>query len=125
MSTWCDEGVIPFDAAEMPLRIGTPLYGLVPAGLGTAFQESLRGYLVRLAVEHNVKPRELVGRVLATIDPSIAALKRAEYAAILKRQCGWVPSRKGSCEAPSEEEMARFNAFAASDPVFGSRIVVR
>ena len=58
------------------------------------------------------------------IDPSIAALKRAEYAAILKRQCGWVPSRKGSCEAPSEEEMARFNAFAANDPVFGSRIVV-
>lgn len=58
------------------------------------------------------------------IDPSIAALKRAEYAAILKRQCGWVPSRKGSCEAPSEEEMARFNAFGGDDPVFGSRIVV-
>lgn len=58
------------------------------------------------------------------IDPSIAALKRAEYAAILKRQCGWVPSRKGSCEAPGEEEMARFNAFVANDPVFGSRIVV-
>ena len=58
------------------------------------------------------------------IDPSIAALKRAEYAAILKRQCGWVPSRKGSCEAPSEEEMTRFNVFAANDPVFGSRIVV-
>lgn len=58
------------------------------------------------------------------IDPSIAALKRAEYAAILKRQCGWVPSRKGSCESPSEEEMVRFNAFAANDPVFGSRIVV-
>ncbi|GAA0615226.1 hypothetical protein GCM10008943_32910 [Paenochrobactrum glaciei] len=32
------------------------------------------------------------------IHPSIAALKRAEYAAILKRQCGWIPSRKGSCE---------------------------
>lgn len=59
------------------------------------------------------------------IDPSIAALKRAEYAAILKRQCGWIPSRKGSCEAPSEEEMVRFNAFAAGDPVFGSRIVVQ
>jgi allantoin racemase len=59
------------------------------------------------------------------IDPSIAALKRAEYAAILKRQCGWVPSRKGSCEAPREEEMARFNAFAGDDPVFGSRIVVQ
>ena len=58
------------------------------------------------------------------IDPSIAALKRAEYAAILKRQCGWVPSRQGSCEAPTEEEMTRFNAFADDDPVFGSRIVV-
>ena len=58
------------------------------------------------------------------IDPSIAALKRAEYAAILKRQCGWVPSRKGSCEAPSEEEMARFNTFGSNEPVFGSRIVV-
>lgn len=59
------------------------------------------------------------------IDPSIAALKRAEYAAILKRQCGWVPSRKGSCEAPSEEEMTQFNAFASSEPIFGSRIVVQ
>ncbi len=44
------------------------------------------------------------------IDPSIAALKRAEYAAILRRQCGWVPSRKWSCEAPPEEEIARLHA---------------
>jgi allantoin racemase len=58
------------------------------------------------------------------IDPSIAALKRAEYAAILKRQCGWVPSRKGSCEAPSEDELGQFNAFGGNEPVFGSRIVV-
>lgn len=58
------------------------------------------------------------------IDPSIAALKRAEYAALLKRQCGWVPSRKGSCEAPSEEEMARFQTFAGNEPIFGSRIVI-
>ena len=34
------------------------------------------------------------------IDPSIAALKRAEYAAILKQQCGWQPSRKWSSESP-------------------------
>ncbi len=79
MSTWFDEDVVPFDTDEMPLRIATPLYGLVPAGLGTAFQESLRGYLVRLAVEHNVKPRDLVGRVLATIDPSIAAWCYARF----------------------------------------------
>ncbi len=57
------------------------------------------------------------------IDPSIAALKRAEYAAILKRQCGWVPSRKWSCEAPSEEEIARFGGFDEGE-AFGNRVVV-
>ncbi|WP_316860974.1 aspartate/glutamate racemase family protein [uncultured Cohaesibacter sp.] len=58
------------------------------------------------------------------IDPSIAALKRAEYAALLKHQCGWKPSRKWSCEAPSEKELKSFNAFDYDGPVFGSRIVV-
>lgn len=57
------------------------------------------------------------------IDPSIAALKRAEYAAVLKRQCGWVPSRKWSCEAPSEEEIARFGGFDGGE-AFGNRIIV-
>jgi allantoin racemase len=57
------------------------------------------------------------------IDPSIAALKRAEYAATLKRDCGWQPSRKWSSEAPSEEEMARFGGFDEGE-AFGSRIVV-
>ncbi len=58
------------------------------------------------------------------IDPSIAALKRAEYGAVLKRQCGWGPSRKWSSEAPSEEEMQRFSAFPGNEPIFGSRIVI-
>jgi len=57
------------------------------------------------------------------IDPSIAALKRAEYAAILRRQCGWKPSRKWSCEAPPEEEIARIGQFDTAEP-FGSRTVV-
>ena len=57
------------------------------------------------------------------IDPSLAALKRAEYAAILKRQCGWTPSRKWSCEAPPEEEIARFGGFDEGE-AFGNRIVV-
>lgn len=57
------------------------------------------------------------------IDPSIASLKRAEYAAILKRQCGWVPSRKWSCEAPSEEEIARFGGFDEGE-AFGNRVIV-
>lgn len=57
------------------------------------------------------------------IDPSIAVLKRAEYAAMLKRQCGWVPSRQWSCEAPPEEEIARFGGFDEGE-AFGSRVVV-
>ncbi|MHA1159106.1 MAG: aspartate/glutamate racemase family protein, partial [Alphaproteobacteria bacterium] len=57
------------------------------------------------------------------IDPSIAALKRAEYAATLKRQCGWIPSRKWSCEAPSEEEIARFGGFDEGE-AFGNRVIV-
>jgi len=57
------------------------------------------------------------------IDPSIAALKRAEYGALLKRDCGWVPSRKWSCEAPTEEEIASIGTFD-DRPAFGGRIVV-
>jgi allantoin racemase len=57
------------------------------------------------------------------IDPSIAALKRAEYAATLKRQCGWVPSRRWSMEAPPEEEMAAIGGFDVNRP-FGNRLVV-
>ena len=57
------------------------------------------------------------------IDPSIAALKRAEYAAELRHSCGWIPSRKWSCEAPSEAELKTFGEFNDVD-VFGNRIVV-
>jgi len=57
------------------------------------------------------------------IDPSIAALKRAEYAAHLKRACGWVPSRKWSCEAPPEHEMLEIGAFG-TEGAFGRRTVV-
>jgi allantoin racemase len=57
------------------------------------------------------------------IDPSIAAFKRAEYAATLRRDCGWVPSRKWTCEAPPEEEMAAIGGFDVDAP-FGNRINV-
>ncbi|MGY8990522.1 MAG: aspartate/glutamate racemase family protein [Rhodospirillales bacterium] len=57
------------------------------------------------------------------IDPSIAALKRAEYGAILKRDCGWTPSRKWSCESPPELEMIQIGAFDTDTP-FGGRIVI-
>jgi allantoin racemase len=57
------------------------------------------------------------------IDPSIAAIKRAEYAALLKRQCGWVPSRKWSCEAPPEEEIKKFGGFDEGE-AFGNREII-
>lgn len=57
------------------------------------------------------------------IDPSIAALKRAEYGALLKRDCGWIPSRKWSCEAPPEQDMAKLGVFDGGE-AFGARIVV-
>ena len=57
------------------------------------------------------------------IDPSFAALKRAEYAAALRRDCGLVPSRKWSCEAPPEAEMAEIGGFDVNSP-FGNRIIV-
>lgn len=57
------------------------------------------------------------------IDPSIAALKRAEYGALLKRQCGWKPSRRWSCEPPPEAEIARSGVIDGGI-AFGNRIVV-
>lgn len=57
------------------------------------------------------------------IDPSIAALKRAESAAELKRKFGWSPSRKWSCEAPPEHEIETFGIIGDED-VFGNRIIV-
>ena len=68
--------------------------------------------------------REVEKRLgVPVIDPSIAALKRAEYGAVLKQQCGWVPSRKWSSESPSEDEMVRFGGFDDGE-VFGSRIII-
>ena len=57
------------------------------------------------------------------IDPSIAAFKQAEYAADLRRKCGWIPSRKWSCESPPEDEIHKFGIICDSD-VFGNRIIV-
>ena len=61
--------------------------------------------------------------LVPVIDPSIAALKRAEYAADLKRTCGWKPSRRWSCEPPPEQEIAAFGIIGDAD-VFGNRVVV-
>src|SRR5690606_27353962 len=72
------------------------------------FAEALiLGCTMEVGFYHEVEARLGV----PVIDPSIAALKRAEYGAVLKRQCGWKPSRRWSSESPSEEEMAAIGGF--------------
>lgn len=96
---------------------------LVEAGRGAVENDYAESVILGCTLEvgfHN-ELSETLG--VPVIDPSIAALKRAEYAAILKRQCGWTPSRKWSCEAPSEEEIARFGGFDDGE-AFGNRVVV-
>jgi len=60
---------------------------------------------------------------IPVIDPSIAALKQAEQAAILKNQFGWKPSRQWSTEAPPENDINRFGLFK-EEYHFGNRIIV-
>ncbi len=57
------------------------------------------------------------------IDPSLAALKQAEQAAMLKNRYDWKPSRKWSCKPPSESDIVRFGLFS-KDYQFGNRIIV-
>jgi allantoin racemase len=45
------------------------------------------------------------------IDAVVAPFKQAEHLAHMKRQFGWAPSRRWSCEAPPEEELRRFGLF--------------
>jgi allantoin racemase len=68
--------------------------------------------------------RELEAEIgVPVIDPSIAALKAAEHAALLKCDFGWKPSRKWGSEAPPEREVAEFGLFR--EPYeFGDRVIL-
>ncbi len=61
-SSWAGNNVSPtlLQMSEAPPR--SRLYGLVPCGLGTMFQESLTSYLNRLAWRHHISPRHLVAQ---------------------------------------------------------------
>jgi allantoin racemase len=123
---------------------GHRLTGLYPVDLGvTDFQkdhaETARRLIAagRQAVEQNHAEALILGCTMElgfyrqveqalgvpVIDCAIAALKRAEYGALLKRQCGWKPSRKWSCEPPPEEEIARFGCFPEGETL-GPRAIV-
>ena len=50
------------------------------------------------------------------IDAVVAPFKQAEHLARLKRQFGWAPSRRWSCEPPPEDELKRFGLFQTPPP---------
>ena len=67
-------------------------------------------------------PEAFPGASIPVIDPSIAAFKAAENAALLKKY-GWQNSRYGSMQPPPEDELRAFNLFR-EDYEFGNVIRV-
>ena len=73
--------------SSCPLPPRSQLYALEPIGVGTAWVESLSGYVARLAEAHSVSVGDLVGRVLsdvpnpkgAVIPPAARAGKRGGH----------------------------------------------
>ncbi len=137
---WADQMAATVASHGMASRLS----GLYPTGLGVndfqADREETAGRIVaagREAVDGDHAEALILGctlelgfhdrlsRILGVpvIDPAVAAFKRAEYAALLKRQAGLVPSRKWSCEAPPEAEIRDLGIFDGCD-VFGSRVVL-
>jgi len=57
------------------------------------------------------------------IDPSLAVLKAAEHAALLKQGFGWKPSRKWGSGEPPAKEIAEFGLFQKPYE-FGNRVIV-
>lgn len=53
------------------------------------------------------------------IDPVYAAFKSAEFLADTKQRFGWVPSRVGSCLAPTEEALKQFGLFETPPAIKG------
>lgn len=114
-----DLGVTDFqkDHAETARR-------LIAAGRKAVEQDYAEALILGCTMEMGFYKEIEKALGVPVIDAAIAALKRAEYSALLKRQCGWVPSRKWSCEPPPEEEIARFGCFPDGEAL-GSRMIVR
>ena len=71
------------------------LYSLEPIGAGTAFVESLTGYVARLAEVHSLKVGDLVGRLLSPLPNPYGAIitpsaKAARIGGHGFRACGYV-----------------------------------
>ncbi|WP_299346484.1 aspartate/glutamate racemase family protein [uncultured Maritalea sp.] len=123
---------------------GRRLTGFYPAGLGvTEFQKDHNVTArclkdaARIAVENDHAEALVLGCTMEigfykelekdfgvpVFDPAIAAFRRAQNLANLKKDCGWKPSRKWSCEAPPESELEVLKIFDQGNP-FGNRIVI-
>jgi allantoin racemase len=113
-----DLGVTDFqkDHAETARR-------LIAAGRTAVEQDKAEALILGCTMEIGFYKEVEQALGVPVIDAAIAALKRAEYGALLKRQCGWIPSRRWSCEPPPEEEIARFGCFPDGDAI-GPRAVV-
>jgi allantoin racemase len=110
-------GVVDFqkDHAETERR-------LLAAGRKAVEQDYAEALILGCTLEIGFHKRLEEELGVPVIDPAIAAVKRAEYAAALRRDCGWVPSRRWSCEAPPEAEMALIGGFDGNR-AFGNRVV--
>ena len=113
-----DLGVTDFqkDHAETARR-------LIAAGRKAVEQDHAEALILGCTMEMGFYKEIEQALDVPVIDVAIAALKRAEYGALLKRQCGWKPSRKWSCEPPPEEEIARFGCFPDGEAL-GQRVIV-
>jgi len=113
-----DLGVTDFqkDHAETARR-------LIAAGRKAVEQDHAEALILGCTMEMGFYKEIEQALGVPVIDVAIAALKRAEYGALLKRQCGWKPSRKWSCEPPAEEEIARFGCFPDGEAL-GPRVIV-
>ena len=96
---------------------------LTAAGKKAVEQDYAEALILGCTLEIGFHDRLAQALGVPVIDPSIAALKRAEYAADLKRRCGWSPSRRWSCEPPPDAEIAAFGILGNAD-VFGNRLIV-
>jgi allantoin racemase len=96
---------------------------LIAAGRQAVDQDHAEALILGCTMEIGFYKEVEAALEVPVIDAAIAALKRAEYAALLKQQCGWKPSRKWSCEPPPEDELARFACFPDGDTL-GPRAIV-
>jgi len=96
---------------------------LMQAGRKVVLEDHAEAIILGCTMEIGFNATMAKALDVPVIDPATAAFLRAEHLGSHKAACGWIPSRKYSCEAPSEIEMTDLGVFDVDQP-FGNRIVV-